>query len=42
MTLLKESQELGDNEQGEHLDFTGKVVLITGAGGGWVLFQPDS
>ena len=34
MTLLEEAQKLGDNEQGERLDFTGKVALITGAGGG--------
>lgn len=34
MTLLEEAQKLGDNEIGEKLDFTGKVVLITGAGGG--------
>lgn len=34
MSLLEEAQKLGDNKQGEHLDFNGKVVLITGAGGG--------
>ena len=34
MSLLQEAQTLSDNKQGEHLDFTGKVVLITGAGGG--------
>ena len=34
MTLLEEAQKLGDNEPGERLDFTGKVALITGAGGG--------
>lgn len=38
MSLLEEAQKLGDNKQGKHIDFTGKVVLITGAGGGWVLF----
>ena len=34
MELLEEAQKLGPNEKGEDLDFTGKVVLITGAGGG--------
>lgn len=34
MSLLEEAQKLGDNEQGEQLDFKGKVVLITGAGAG--------
>ena len=34
MSLLEEAQKLPDNDQGEKLDFTGKVVLITGAGGG--------
>ena len=34
MTLLEEAQKLGDNDQGEKLDFSGKVALITGAGGG--------
>ncbi|KAL2047003.1 hypothetical protein N7G274_001021 [Stereocaulon virgatum] len=34
MSLLEEAQKLGDNEPGEQLDFTGKVALITGAGGG--------
>ncbi|KAL1954430.1 hypothetical protein VTO42DRAFT_1200 [Malbranchea cinnamomea] len=32
--LLEEGSKLPDNEQGETLDFTGKVVLITGAGNG--------
>lgn len=36
MTLLEEAQKLGDNDPGERLDFSGKVVLITGAGGGLV------
>ncbi|KAI9795092.1 MAG: bifunctional hydroxyacyl-CoA dehydrogenase/enoyl-CoA hydratase fox2 [Peltula sp. TS41687] len=34
MELLEEAQKLGRNEQGEPVDFQGKVVLITGAGGG--------
>ena len=34
MTLLEEAQKLSDNAPGENLDFTGKVALITGAGGG--------
>ena len=32
--FLEEAQKFGDNEQGEVLNFAGKVVLITGAGGG--------
>lgn len=34
LALLEEAQKLGDNDPGEPLDFTGKVALITGAGGG--------
>ncbi|KAL8947370.1 MAG: hypothetical protein Q9222_006348 [Ikaeria aurantiellina] len=34
MTLLEEASKLGDNDTGEALDFSNKVVLITGAGGG--------
>ena len=34
MSLLEDAQKLGDNDTGEALNFTGKVVLITGAGGG--------
>lgn len=34
MTLLEESMKMGPNEQGETLDFTGKVALITGGGAG--------
>lgn len=34
MTLLEEASKLGDNDVGEKVDFSGKVVLITGAGGG--------
>ena len=34
MGLLEEASKLGDNKPGETLDFTGKVVLITGAGAG--------
>ncbi|KAI4179233.1 MAG: hypothetical protein LQ346_007245 [Caloplaca aetnensis] len=34
MSLLEEASKLGDNDMGEHIDFSGKVVLITGAGGG--------
>ena len=34
MSLLEEAQKLGDNDIGERLDFSEKVVLITGAGGG--------
>lgn len=33
-SLLEEAQKLNDNEQGEVLDFNGRVALITGAGGG--------
>ena len=34
MDLLEEAQKLDSNPPGEKIDFTGKVVLITGAGGG--------
>ncbi|KAL8642655.1 MAG: hypothetical protein Q9228_000660 [Teloschistes exilis] len=34
MSLLEEASKLGDNDTGESMDFSGKVVLITGAGGG--------
>ncbi|KAL8833003.1 MAG: hypothetical protein Q9170_004582 [Blastenia crenularia] len=34
MSLLEEASKLGDNDTGENVDFAGKVVLITGAGGG--------
>ncbi|KAL8869572.1 MAG: hypothetical protein Q9198_007848, partial [Flavoplaca austrocitrina] len=34
MSLLEEASKLGDNDQGEKIDFSGKVVLITGAGAG--------
>ncbi|KAL8788670.1 MAG: hypothetical protein Q9213_001598 [Squamulea squamosa] len=34
MSLLEEASKLGDNDQGEKIEFPGKVVLITGAGGG--------
>jgi multifunctional beta-oxidation protein len=32
--LLEKSMQLGPNEQGETLDFKGKVALITGGGAG--------
>ncbi|EHK43409.1 hypothetical protein TRIATDRAFT_33165 [Trichoderma atroviride IMI 206040] len=32
--LLEESMKMGPSEQGEKLDFTGRVALITGAGAG--------
>lgn len=32
--LLEESMKMGPSEQGEKLDFTGKVALITGGGAG--------
>ncbi|KAL6881350.1 NAD(P)-binding protein [Trichoderma novae-zelandiae] len=34
MTLLEESMKMGPSPQGEKLDFTGRVALITGAGAG--------
>lgn len=34
MSLLEEAKTLDDNERGEEIDFRGKVVLVTGAGGG--------
>ena len=34
MTLLEEAQKLPRNPAGDKIDFKGKVVLITGAGGG--------
>lgn len=34
MDLLEEANKLTTNKQGEKIDFTGKVVVITGAGGG--------
>ena len=36
MGLLEQAQKLGPNDPGEKLDFTGKVALVTGAGGGYV------
>lgn len=35
MGLLEEASKLGDNDTGENIEFSGKVVLITGAGGGY-------
>lgn len=32
--LLEEAQKLPENSQGDNIDFTGKVALITGAGAG--------
>ncbi|KAI2473039.1 NAD(P)-binding protein [Annulohypoxylon bovei var. microspora] len=34
MALLEDSMKLGPSEQGEKLDFTGRVALITGGGAG--------
>jgi multifunctional beta-oxidation protein len=34
MSLLEESMKMGPNEQGEKLDFNGKVALVTGGGAG--------
>ncbi|KAI0598331.1 hypothetical protein F4775DRAFT_556363 [Biscogniauxia sp. FL1348] len=34
MSLLEESMKMGPNEQGEKLDFTGRVALVTGGGAG--------
>ncbi|KAK4245162.1 hypothetical protein C7999DRAFT_16630 [Corynascus novoguineensis] len=34
LTLLEESQKLGPNEQGENIDFNGRVALVTGGGAG--------
>ena len=34
MTLLEKAQKLRDNEPGQPIDLSGKVALITGAGGG--------
>ena len=34
MAILEASMKLGKNDPGEKLDFTGKVAVITGAGGG--------
>jgi multifunctional beta-oxidation protein len=34
MSLLERAQQLGDNEEGDRIDLTGKVALITGAGAG--------
>lgn len=34
MSLLEEAQKLPENDTGKALDFSGKVVVITGAGGG--------
>jgi multifunctional beta-oxidation protein len=34
LTLLEDSQKLGPNEQGEKVDFTGRVALVTGGGAG--------
>ncbi|KAM7218987.1 peroxisomal hydratase-dehydrogenase [Rhypophila decipiens] len=34
LTLLEESTKMGSNEQGEKVDFTGRVALVTGGGAG--------
>lgn len=34
MELLEEAQQLGSNDPGAPVDFNGRAVLITGAGGG--------
>jgi multifunctional beta-oxidation protein len=34
MGLLETSMKMGPNDKGESLDFTGKVVLVTGGGAG--------
>ncbi|MCJ1386105.1 bifunctional hydroxyacyl-CoA dehydrogenase/enoyl-CoA hydratase fox2 [Xylographa soralifera] len=34
MSLLEQAQQLGDNDTGEKLDFSGKVALVTGGGAG--------
>ena len=34
MTLLEESMKMGPSQQGEKLDFTGRVAVITGGGAG--------
>ena len=34
MSLLEEAQKLGENEPGELLDYTGKVIVVTGGGAG--------
>ncbi|GAB1316714.1 bifunctional hydroxyacyl-CoA [Madurella fahalii] len=34
LTLLEESQKLGPSEQGEKIDFKGRVALVTGGGAG--------
>ncbi|KAI1409581.1 NAD(P)-binding protein [Hypoxylon sp. FL1857] len=34
MSLLEESMKMGPNEQGEKLDFAGRVALVTGGGAG--------
>ncbi|KAL7933620.1 NAD(P)-binding protein [Trichoderma chlorosporum] len=34
MSLLEDSMKMGPSDKGEKLDFTGRVVLITGAGAG--------
>ena len=34
MTLLEQSMQMGPNEPGEKLDFSGKVALVTGGGAG--------
>jgi multifunctional beta-oxidation protein len=39
MSLLEKSMKMGPNDKGEPLDFTGKVVLVTGGGAGWA-FPP--
>jgi multifunctional beta-oxidation protein len=39
MSLLEEAMQMGSNELGEPIDLGGKVALITGAGGGLVLYS---
>lgn len=34
LTLLEDSMKMGPNDQGDKLDFTGRVALVTGGGAG--------
>lgn len=39
--LLEKSMKMGPSDKGETLDFTGKVVLVTGGGAGYVWPHPE-
>lgn len=40
VTLLEEASKMGSNDRGEDVSLKGRVAVITGAGGGYVLLLP--